>query len=515
MNVIPEKAWPVIKGVWGHRWLGLAVAWIVCTAGWAVVALLPTSYESTARVYVDTDQILTPLLKGLAADTDPIRQLDYMRRTLLSRPNVEEVARLVDFDIGHAQQKEEFLKGLATTIRIDAITPNLLAISYQAADPQRAKNVVQALLTIFAEKTTGNSRKGMDSAQQFLDGEIASYQEKLRAADLRRANFIRQYPDSLPLDRGGKLEQVKTSVTQLELQLSDVVAARDSVRQQLASVPPMLSVDRGPQVFVDASQGNAASAPKNLEQARQNLALLRLKYTDQHPDVIAARRQVAQLAADARNPTGSGAARAAGKGQIANAVYDQLKLKLADAESVVASVERKLTQARADLPRVEAAAQAAPGVAAKAQDLDRDYNLIKAAYEALVQRRQAAQIADAANTKTDQIQFRIVDPPQIPIMPAAPNRPFLDSVVLLLGIGAGLAAPFGLVQLDRSITTVGQLRGFGIPVIGSVSLLISATMRQRTIRQLAAVSASTVVLFAAYGTLLFMTTKGFNLFGMS
>jgi polysaccharide chain length determinant protein (PEP-CTERM system associated) len=513
MSLIPEKAWPVIQGVWSHRWLGLGVAWLVCVTGWTVVALLPTAYDSTARVYVNADPILTPLLRGLAADTDPTRQLDYMRRTLLSRPNLEEAARLADLELGEGQQKEGLLKGLATKIVIDAITPNLLAISNRAADPQRAKNVVQALLTIFAERTTGNSRKEMDRAQQFLDGEIASYQEKLRAADQRRADFSRQYPDLLPLS--GKVEQAKTSVTQLELQLADAVATRDSLQKQLAGVPPMLSVDRGPQVFVDASQGSAASAPKNVEQARQNLALLRLKYTEQHPDVVAARRQVAQLEADARNPTGGGADRAAGKGQIANAVYDQLKLKLADAEGVVASIERKLTQARADLPRAEAAAQAAPGVVAKAQDLDRDYTLIKAAYEALVQRRQAAQIADAANTKTDQIQFRIVDPPQVPIMPAAPNRPLLDSVVLLLGIGAGLAAPFALLQLDRSVATVGQLRSFGIPVIGSVSLLISATMRQRTIRQLAAVSASTVVLLAVYGTLLFMTATGFNLFGIS
>jgi polysaccharide chain length determinant protein (PEP-CTERM system associated) len=501
MSVIPEKAWPVIWGVWGHRWLGLAVAWIVCAAGWTVVALLPTSYDSTARVYVNADPILTPLLKGLAADTDPTRQLDYMRRTLLSRPNLEEAARLADFDIGQGPQKEEFLKGLATTIRIDAITANLLAITYRSAEPQRAKNVVQALLTIFAERTTGNSRKEMDRAQQFLDGEIASYEEKLRAADLRRAELIRQYPDQLPVDKNGnRLDQAKTNITQLELQLSDATANRDSLQKQLTSVPSMLSVDRGPQVFVDASQG-AAATPKTLDQARRNLASLRLKYTDEYPDVVAARRQVAQLEAEARTPE-----QAAGKGQIANTVYDQLKLRLADAEGVVASVQRKLAQA---------AAQAAPGIVAKSQDLDRDYNLIKAAFEALVQRRQAAQIADAANTKTDQIQFRIVDPPQVPIMPAAPNRPLLDSVVLLLGIGAGLAAPFGLVQLDRSVATVGQLRGFGIPVIGSVSLLISGTMRQRTIRQLAAVSASTVVLLAAYGTLLFMTTTGFNFFGVS
>src|SRR6266704_3557024 len=203
MRFLPPQAIPLLHAVWRHKWLGVATAWLVCTAGWIGVALVPTKYESTARVYLNADPILTPLLKGLAADTDPTRQLDYMRRTLLSRPNLEEAARLADFDIGQAQQKEEFLKGLAATIRIDAITPNLLAISYRAADPQRAKNVVQALLTIFAERTTGNSRKEMDSAQQCLDGEIASYQEKLRAADARRAELIRQYPDQLPVDKNG------------------------------------------------------------------------------------------------------------------------------------------------------------------------------------------------------------------------------------------------------------------------------------------------------------------------
>src|SRR5439155_16335212 len=200
------------------------------------------------------------------------------------------------------QKKEGLLRGLATTIVIDAVTPNLLAISYRAADPQRAKNVVQALLTIFAERTTGNSRKEMDSAQQFLHGEIPSYQEKLRAADARRAELIRQYPDQLPVDKNGnRLDQAQANATQLALHLSDAIANRDSLQKQLASVPPMLSVDRGPQVLVDASQG-AASTPKTLDQARRNLASLRLKYTEEYPDVIAARRQVAQLETEARTP---------------------------------------------------------------------------------------------------------------------------------------------------------------------------------------------------------------------
>src|SRR6476646_887324 len=106
MSIISERALPVIQGMWRHRWLGLGVAWLVCASGWLVIALLPSSYDSAARVYINADPILTPLLKGLAADTDPTRQVDYMRRTLVSRPNLEEAARLADFDLGQGQMKE-------------------------------------------------------------------------------------------------------------------------------------------------------------------------------------------------------------------------------------------------------------------------------------------------------------------------------------------------------------------------------------------------------------------------
>ena len=118
--------------------------------------------------------------------------------------------------------------------------------------------------------------------------------------------------------------------------------------------------------------------------------------------------------------------------------------------------------------RIEKVAASAPGVLVQAQDLDRDYSILKRNYQELVARREATAIANAADTKTEKIQFRIVDPPQVPILPAAPNRPMLVSMVLLFGIGAGLAVPLALTQIDRSFATIGQLRNLGLPILGSV-----------------------------------------------
>jgi len=141
-------------------------------------------------------------------------------------------------------------------------------------------------------------------------------------------------------------------------------------------------------------------------------------------------------------------------------------------------------------------------VITEAEDLDRDYGVLKKNYQELVSRREATLIADAADTKTEKIQFRIVDPPQVPLVPAEPNRPLLVSLVLLGGIGAGIAAPLVMTQLDRSFATISQLRDLGVPVLGSVTRLSLGAARRRATIQLAGVCASAVVLIAVYGTLL-------------
>ncbi|MBV8505881.1 MAG: hypothetical protein JOZ11_08755 [Alphaproteobacteria bacterium] len=518
MRFLPPQAVPLLHAVWRHKWLGVAAAWLVCTAGWIGVALVPTKYESSARVYLNADPLLTPLLKGLAADTDPTRQLDFMQRTLLSRPNLEQLVRLTDLDIGvtTAEQKEALYKRLASDVTVAPITLNLLTLSYRDADPNTAKNVVQALLTIFAEKTAGSSRADMDSAQRFLDSEINSYRDQLRAAERRRAELAQQYPDIVsnrPPDSGtdgdgslSRLDQTRAAVARLKLDLADAVTKRDAMQKELAAVPAMLSVERAPQVIVTG--GRLSPIDERLQEVRRNLDTMVLKYTDDHPDVKAARKQIAQIEAEAaKAPAGTGKSGGATKGEVANSVYDQIKVRLVDAEAVVAAVQRRLDEAQSDQARIEKVAASAPGVLVQAQDLDRDYSILKRNYQELVARREATQIANAADTKTEKIQFRIVDPPQVPILPAAPNRPMLVSMVLLFGIGSGIAVPLALTQIDRSFATIGQLRNLGLPILGSVSRLSLGAARRRAMIQLAGVCASAFLLIAVYGTLIALSMR--------
>ncbi|MBV8578660.1 MAG: hypothetical protein JOZ58_26955 [Acetobacteraceae bacterium] len=97
--------------------------------------------------------------------------------------------------------------------------------------------------------------------------------------------------------------------------------------------------------------------------------------------------------------------------------------------------------------------------------------MLRRPYEELLDRRESASIAQAANTQADKVKLTIVDPPQIPRLPVSPNRLLLLPAVLLLGLSGGCGVAFLLGQMDRSFRTLDDLRALGLPVLGGISML--------------------------------------------
>ena len=88
-----------LSGMWKFRWIGIVASWVVCLAGWTFVYFMPDVYESKTVIQVDTESVLTPLLKGLAVDTDPNKTVEMVTRRLLSRPNLERIIQSTDLGL--------------------------------------------------------------------------------------------------------------------------------------------------------------------------------------------------------------------------------------------------------------------------------------------------------------------------------------------------------------------------------------------------------------------------------
>src|SRR4051794_37348576 len=116
-----------LRAAWRRRWLAVAVAWAVCLIGWAGVAATPNQYESSARLFVDAAAVLTPLLRGLAADSVPATQLEILQRTLLSRPNLEKLISKTDLDLGVTgpYDRERLVARLGQDIKVTPQTRSL------------------------------------------------------------------------------------------------------------------------------------------------------------------------------------------------------------------------------------------------------------------------------------------------------------------------------------------------------------------------------------------------------
>ena len=99
MRELYEQILIYLKGVWRYRWFMMLATWLVCIVGWGVVYQLPDKYESSSRVHVDTQSMLAPLLRGLTITTNTSQRVQLVTRTLLSRPNLEKLARMTDLDL--------------------------------------------------------------------------------------------------------------------------------------------------------------------------------------------------------------------------------------------------------------------------------------------------------------------------------------------------------------------------------------------------------------------------------
>lgn len=522
-----------LRGMWRFRWSGLAVAWLVAVIGGIVVWRIPDQFEGTARIYVDTDSILKPLMSGLAVQPNIEQQVGMLSRTLISRPNLEKLVRMADLDLKGAAkgETEQLVDRLQKAIQIRPTTGvNLYSISYRDSDPERAKRVVQSLVSIFVESGLGASRKGADSAKAFLEEQIKTFEAKLEAAeasmkDFRIRNIDRQGADGK--DAATRVAEISTQLETARLQLREAERARDAARRQLAEAKGQSPSTALPDLLRGTGTGAPAAAvatpeiDARIDAQKRNLDALLQRFTDQHPDVVGARRLIADLEAQKRREVEELQRRAATSAaaqsgmpspQNESLVLQEISRLIATAEVQVAAMQARVEEYTSRLAQVREQLRSAPQLEAEAAQLARDYQVTKKNYEDLVSRRQSALLTGELEGASGMAEFRLIDPPRVAPKPVAPNRLLLLPAVLLAAIGAGLGLAFLLAKLRPTFGDADDVRSStGLPLLGVVTAVVGeADLRRARAGALRFVGASggLVGLFIAGMALLVFMRQG-------
>ena len=516
MQELLQQITAALRGMWRFRWVGLVAAWITAIVGALVVWKIPDQYEASARVYVDTDSILKPLMSGLAVQPNVEQQIQMLSRTLISRPNLEKLVRMADLDLKDQSKgdQERLIERLQKGIEIrTAGGVNLYSMAYRDPEPDKAKRVIQSMVSIFVESGLGASRKDTDSAKTFLNEQIKIFETKLEEAEarlkeFRLRNIDRQGPDGK--DVTTRLSEITTQLEAARLQLREAERARDAAKRQLSESRGQTMVSQLPQLL---KEGDITVATPEIDarinDQKRNLDGLLQRYTEQHPDVISAKRLIAELEAQKRKEVQEQQRRAAQTAAAApsprateSLAQQELNRMLATAEVQVAAMQARVDEYAGRYAQVKEQLKTAPQIEAEASQLNRDYAVTRKNYEDLVARRQSAVMSGELDVASGVAEFRLIDPPRVTPKPVSPNRLLLFPAAFVAALGVGLLVAFAAAQLRPTYGDGNELRlRTGLPLLGVVTLLSSDIDRRRA-------RMSTLRFAGASGALLLMMVTG-------
>jgi polysaccharide chain length determinant protein (PEP-CTERM system associated) len=473
-----------LRSSWRFRRYALIAAWVFACVGWAAVFAMPDMFQANSRVFVDTKTALKPVIKDIAIDQDVNAQLNSVRQSLLSQPQLEPVAvkvGLVDRRTMDQQQIAKVLSKLREKIDIsvhgagegnDREAGNIYAIQYSDTKRDRALQVVETLQQNLIENTIGGKRQGTEEARKFLDEQIREYEQRLSAAEDRLADFKKNNVGLMPTETGGyfqRLQQEMDAVQKSQTSLSVATSRRDELARQMRG-------DVAITATAMPSSQNGAPAGDTMSQIRATQARLDdllLRFTDKHPDVVAARENLEQL--KKRRDLEVKALRAGDPNAIANSsvsaspVFQQIQLQLNQADVEIATLRRELAGHQSNVASLRQNLDTMPQVEAEFARLNRDYDVTKLNYNELLARRDKSRLGEVANDN-GAVRFDVVEPPNAPFTPVSPMRSLLILAVLIFAIAAGAGVAFALHQLRPIFTSARDLAAAtGLTVLGGVS----------------------------------------------
>ena len=444
-----------LSGIWQRKRYVMASMWTICALGWLAGSTMPNQYETKARVYADTTSILKPLLNNLAVQSDTDNEIQTISRTLLTREALEDIMRQTDMHLEYSTPElyEAKLANLKDEIEISGSTrTNLYEITYQSADPKLAKKVVELTMQKFVDKSAGRSRQDSGVATNFLQEQLEKYEAKLKESERGLAEFKRDNQTTLPNGSSYYSTVVDTQgkIADLDVLIAEKTAEIDGRRGRFL-----------PNGGGEAVQNIVSTSyDSRLNEMQNVLDQMRVKYTDKHPSIIQLKENIEGIKT-LRLKEQNDIIKRASQGALAfsndnnknesTAVQDfamimnQLESErdalLARREKMVEKYEH-LNNEMSNMPEIEA----------RLAGLHRDYNTNKKIYETFLNRRESAIISTEADEKTQQVKFKVIEPPREAISPVGPPRIILYLMIFIFSTVIGLVLAFLSSQTTARIT---------------------------------------------------------------
>lgn len=507
-----------VRAMWRYRRLGLYTAWSVAVLSAVLVFLIPKKYEASARVFVNTDSILKPLMEGMTVAPDNGQRAAMLSRLLISRPNVQQLIKDTGLAVpgSSVEQQERLLDHVMEALAIESTGEknNTYVLRYHDIQPQRARQMVALLVAKFIDSNQGGRATDTAAARRFIDEQAAAYEKKLQEADARLREFKLEHMAGMVSEEGpGYLSQmasVKDQLSDAQLQLKEAENTRDAYRRSLglddaaAPVPGAgMASEPGAESILAPLQEPVSDVDERIDALQHTIDGLLQKYTESHPDVADARRILAELKEQRRQlavlyPKRNTAHAPLKLVAAERNTAEQLKVALVQAEAAVASFQTRVAEYAARYSQLHDIGLRMPEYEVQLAQLNRDYQLNKKNYDEFAKRRESASIAGEMQSVAGVGDFRLIDPPRV-----APASSLSHAVALagslVCALGAGLGAMFLAKEVRARFHDRAHLSEvLKLPVLGVISVVPNAARTRAEQQRLRRLILTGGVLLLAY-----------------
>jgi succinoglycan biosynthesis transport protein ExoP len=522
MKRLMSDPYELVAFLWRRKWVLVGPLVVLGALGGVVAQALPNMYEASTSILVEGAEVPEQYVRSLATMRIEDR-LAMLNQQVLSRARLEAV--ILEFDLYRDERAthpiDTVIERMRGAIDFRVRRADSFTIRYRGRDPEVVRDVTNRLAVLFIEENSKVREQQASGTAEFLETQLAALKQVLSDQDRRVKEFKERYLGELPQQQEATLrtlDRLQLQQQSIMQQLRSTEERRQLLQVQLAQMPRenevFMPVMRPRSEAVGApgaglATGQAARDPVvvRLEEARTMLAQLQSKYTDAHPEVVRARRQLAELQA-----------RLASQGQEAGGVSEQLvpvpelrrvpnplvpqtEAQIAASDREIAALRQSLTQLDEQLRALQRKVQNVPHVEQQLRELTRDYDNTQRQYDDLLKKKLDAQVAESLEKRQKAGGFRVLDPATTPQTPDQRTRWLVAGGALLLGLGLGLGATFGLEALDHSVRDVRDVKEMlpQLAVLGTVTVVPTRAGKRRAI--LREVAAATLVLALLAGVL--------------
>jgi len=461
-----------------RRWILILIfALIGAPLAYGISRFLPNRYKSQTLVLIEPPNVPTTFVPQV--DMTSIGQrLASMQQQILSRTRLEPIVRqfgLYSEDMNKVPM-DQLVARLQKAIDVTPVQPMIetgvrdlpgFFVSVSLDNPRNAQVVCTAVTSMFIEESLGIQQRHAAQTTQFLSEQLVEAKANLDAQDAKLAAFKSRYIGSLPDDEQTNLNLL----TGLTSQLDAANQALARAQQDKSFAESMLTQ----QVAAWQASQNGHN-PDTLEQqlaAMQNqLASLQLRYTDDYPDVVKAKSDVAALKREIAESADGKTAPDLGKAQKSSVEPGQItqwRTQIHTAELMIAEKTREQEQIKKQIELYQGRVQGSPVVEEQYKELTRGYQTALDSYNDLLKKRSESAMSGELNREQQGEQFVVLDPANLPDTPSFPNRPLFALGGLAGGLAVGLGLAFLLETQDTSLRTERDVEvSLRLPVLSMV-----------------------------------------------